>query len=294
MTEADLAGAVLDGRYRLTRQIASGGMGAIYEGEHLAIGKDVAVKVLCPDRARDAPSLRRFRREAAITRSLSSPHIVHIFDVGRDPELGFYMVMERLEGENLASRLERKGRLLRVDACEIAHQAASGLERAHAAKILHRDLKPSNLFLVNTADKACLVKVLDFGVAKMFGGASLPDESLSAVTRSGFTVGTPQYMSPEQAVGFDSLDERADVYALGAVLFETLVGVPSVPDCGSCSETLKELLRSPAPRLCAYLRDVDPRLDSLVAEMLCIERTDRPRTMREVRVRLGEILGLSD
>jgi eukaryotic-like serine/threonine-protein kinase len=292
LTDSNLAGVVLDGRYRLTRRIASGGMGAIYEGEHLANREDVAIKVLGGEQAREGRALRRFRRECAITRSLSSPHIVRVLDVGSDPDHGFFMVMERLEGENLATRLELEGRLPGTEACEIAHQAALGLEEAHAAKILHRDLKPSNLFLVKTCDGAQVAKILDFGVAKAFAGVVLPEESPSTVTRAGFTVGTPQYMSPEQAVGFDDLDERADIYALGAVLFETLVGLPCMQDCGSCGETLRALLRTPAPRLCTRLRDVDPRLDDLVAQMLRIERTERPRTMREVRVRLGEILSL--
>ncbi len=286
----DSSGMLLGKRYLLRRRIAEGGMGAIYEAEHLAMNKRVAIKVIHSDGATGPDVTRRFEQEATITSNLSDPHIVRVFDAGHDPQHGFFMVMEMLEGEDLAARLRVGGALRPLDACEIVYQAARGLEQAHAAKVIHRDLKPSNIFLVRTRGDGLFAKVLDFGVAKATGG----DGRSLVLTRVGATVGTPQYMSPEQAAGLDNVDERTDLYSLGAVLYKAIVGEPVVPAFRSFGRMVVHIATVTAPRVAERRKEIDPRIDRLVAEMTCRDRDARISSMREVRRRLGEILAKKD
>jgi serine/threonine-protein kinase len=289
-TDGEATGALVGKRYRLLRRIAKGGMGAIYEAEHAAIGKRVAIKLITSTADPNSEVARRFQQEATITSNLSNPHIVRVFDAGHDARYGFFMVMEMLHGEDLSTRIHSQSRLLPRDACEIVYQAARGLEKAHQAKIIHRDLKPSNVFLVDTGDGEFFVKVLDFGIAK-----AMDERERSHVhTRVGSTVGTPQYMSPEQAAGLDVLDERTDVFSLGSVLYEALVGEPSVPALGNYNQLVIRIATVSAPRVSVKCPDIDPRIDAVVADMMRRDRDARISSMREVRHRLGEILGKRD
>src|SRR4051812_2156202 len=207
-----VVGSVVAGRYRLTRLIGEGGMGAVYEAEHVEIGKRVAIKLVRSIHARHGEIAERFRREARSASAIESDHIVQVFDAGSDPELGLFMVMELLRGEDLGTLLTRTGRVDPETACSVVLQAASALEKAHAASIVHRDLKPANIYLVKREDNTAMVKLVDFGIAKI-----VRDETAaggSSLTRMGSAIGTPNYMSPEQAQGLNTLDYRTDIYSL--------------------------------------------------------------------------------
>jgi serine/threonine-protein kinase len=263
-------------------------MGSVYEGEHSATGRLVAIKLVHLKSPASTELEERFEREARIASNVQSKHIVQVFDAGRDDELGPFMVMELLRGEDLEARLARLGALPPRMACEIAFQAARGLEKAHAANVAHRDLKPGNIFLVDSDEEDFLVKVLDFGIAKLWG----EDSELSAkLTREGSTLGTPQYMSPEQARGRTDIDARTDVYSLGSVLYEMIVGRSHVPELANYNQLVIHIATEPAPRLSSSVPDIDPRIDLLVADMLIGDRRDRIQTMRMVRERISSILG---
>jgi serine/threonine protein kinase len=217
-----MIGTTIAGKYLVKRRIGSGGMGAVYEGEHVEIGKRVAIKVIEHEHARSAELAARFRREARAASAVESEHIVQVFDVGQDDAVGLYMVMELLVGEDLSSRLEKGGGKIPVDeAVTIATQAARALGKAHAAGVVHRDLKPANLFLTTREDGSVSVKILDFGISKLVRPEH--DAKSSTLTREGSVMGTPMYMSPEQAQGLP-VDARSDVWSLASVLYEALAG----------------------------------------------------------------------
>jgi serine/threonine protein kinase len=284
---ASATGRVLGGRYRVGEIIRSGGMGSVYEGEHTATGRQVALK-LVHLRAPVRPEIEdRFEREARIASNIQSKHIVQVFDAGRDEVLGPFIAMELLRGEDLEERLTRTGALPSRVACEVAYQAARGLEKAHASNIAHRDLKPGNIFLVDSDEEDFLVKVLDFGIAKLVGEI----EASAKLTRAGTTLGTPQYMSPEQARGQEDIDARTDIYSLGAVLFEAIVGRSHVPELANYNQLVIHIATEVAPRISSVVPEIDPRIDRLVADMLVSDRRDRLQTMRMVKERLAAILG---
>lgn len=219
-------GAIVGAKYRLEREVARGGMGSVWQARHLQLDAPVAIKfmdhaLIASDAARE-----RFVREAKAAAQIQSPHVVHISDYGVDFESP-YIVMELLSGEDLDTRLLR-GPMSLHDTEQLVVQAAKGLRRAHEAGIVHRDLKPSNLFLAGD-DEEWVVKIVDFGVAKAIGAApiammpQLPQRS-SEVTHTGMVLGSPQYMSPEQARGFKEVDYTADVWALGAIAFRAITG----------------------------------------------------------------------
>lgn len=210
-----LVGTTLDGRYRLVAHLASGGMGAIFRAEHVYMRKELALKVLRPDLSSLPDIAERFRREAEIAASLEHDNIVRVSDFGRSPEGWLFLAMELLEGESLFERLRRAGPLMPTEAVSVLVQMCRGLEAAHARGVVHRDLKPENIYL--TARPAGLVKILDFGIAK------LTDPQIASDTQAGMVVGTPEYLSPEQATG-SAVDGRADVYAVGLIGWRMLAG----------------------------------------------------------------------
>jgi serine/threonine-protein kinase len=279
-----VVGSVVAGRYRLTRLIGEGGMGAVYEAEHVEIGKRVAIKLVHSIHARHAEIAARFRREARSASAIESDHIVQVFDAGNDPELGLFMVMELLRGEDLGTLLARTGRLDQETACSVVLQAASALEKAHAASIVHRDLKPANIFLVQREDYTAMVKLVDFGIAKI-----VRDETAaggSGLTRMGSAIGTPNYMSPEQAQGLHTLDHRTDIYSLGAVLYEMVVGEPPYPEMPTYEQTILQILMRPVPRASALVPRLSPALDQLIDDMMKADPAQRVGRMREVRERI--------
>jgi serine/threonine-protein kinase len=211
------AGAVLDGRWRIETLLGIGGMGSVYRAEHVHVGRKAAVKVLHADLCKSPPERERFRREARVASRIRSPHVVEVLDFGEDAAGRPYLVMELLEGEPLRAVLDREGRLAPPRAVRLLRQLLDGLGAAHAEGIVHRDLKPENLWLSGTgADE--LLRVLDFGIAKwsdVRGDATR--------TQAGLVVGTPEYLSPEQAVGGE-VDRRADLYAAGILAYVMLTG----------------------------------------------------------------------
>jgi serine/threonine protein kinase len=284
-----LLGRLLAGRYRLQGILGEGGMAIVYEGEHVAIGKRVAIKLVQSLFANDDEIVSRFEREARSASAVESEHIVHVFDVGADPELGLFLVMELLQGEDLARVLARRRRLDPSFACGIVMQAALGLEKAHSAGIVHRDLKPANVFLVERDDGTTLVKLVDFGIAKVLREAHDARFSRKGITRRGTAIGTPQYMSPEQAQGLETVDQRTDVYSLGAVLFEAIAGLPYLEERATYEQTILQLITTPAARLSSVVPGIPHALDDLVAGMLEHDLDRRVADMRTVRDRLSAI-----
>jgi eukaryotic-like serine/threonine-protein kinase len=223
-------GCVIGGRYRIDAWIGQGGMGVVYRGEHLELGKRVAIKRLDPQIVSDPVSFERFRNEAVTVSRIESPHVVHVFDWGKADDGSPYLVMELLEGRNLRELFQDEGRLLAEQAAAVAGQILRALMRTHQAQIIHRDLKPENVFLCRYDTDDLFVKLLDFGISKRTNA----EPAQQNVTRRGVVVGTACYMSPEQARGDCALDARSDLYSVGAILYEALAG--HVPHHGRTNE----------------------------------------------------------
>lgn len=215
-------GQIISGKYKLLRLLGDGGMGAVYEAEHLGLGTRVAIKVLHADMAHRAGLNERFLQEARVSAQIRSPHVVTVTDVDRTPDGVAYLVMELLHGEPLSNVLRRESRLTPEIACKYTLQILEALEAAHALGVIHRDLKPDNVFVTFEGGRAVL-KLIDFGIAKLKReqGAAGTAKNL---TVAGMLMGTPEYMAPEQAYAADKVDVRADVYAVGAMLYEMLSG----------------------------------------------------------------------
>ncbi len=218
--EADLPGSIVAGRYRLARKLGQGGMGSVWQAENLSVGGSVAVKLMSPAIAGDRSAVDRFLREAKAAAALRSPHVVQTFDHGMHGDIP-YIAMEMLDGEALSSVIAREGKLAPQRTVRVMTQICRAVQRAHDAGIIHRDLKPDNVFLVANEDEE-IAKVLDFGIAKATDEAPL--SSLGAGTATGALLGTPFYMSPEQAQGVKQIDWRSDLWALGVITFECLCG----------------------------------------------------------------------
>jgi serine/threonine-protein kinase len=252
---ASLVGRTLAGKYLLKRMLGEGGMGAVFEGVHTEIGKRVAVKLITNEGDASSDVAARFKREAQAANAARSDHLVEVFDVGRDPKLGLYMVLEFLEGEDLETRLAREGKLDVGLAVNIALQVSRGLAKAHAAGVVHRDLKPANIFLTRREDGSLLAKVVDFGISKFVNEERLktswrpPAMEKKKLTRVGGVIGTPQYMSPEQARGLPNVSHRSDVWSLAAVLYESLAGRPAYEEQESYEDMLIAIVTTDPPPL---------------------------------------------
>jgi serine/threonine-protein kinase len=212
-------GTVLAGKYALTSKLGQGGMGSVWRAEHVQLRSPVAIKLIDEQIAQNPEALARFMREAQSAALLRSPHVVQILDFGADQGVP-YIAMELLEGESLAARLVRSGRLSPAETAHVLTHVARAVSKAHESGIVHRDLKPDNIFLVQN-DEEEVAKVLDFGIAKASTGFGA---TTGSATRTGAVLGTPYYMSPEQAEGNKLVDHRADLWALGVIAFECLLG----------------------------------------------------------------------
>jgi serine/threonine protein kinase len=220
-------GELLDGKYQITRELGRGAMGVVYEALHMALGRRVAIKTLLQEVLADPQLGARFEREARAASAIGHPHIVDVFDLGRTSDGLLYMVMELLDGEPLVSILQKTPRLPIPLAVHLMVQVLSGLSAAHKNGIVHRDLKPDNIFVINSDDRLNFVKIVDFGISKVMQpqGSSPAATAKVAGTMVGAILGTPLYMSPEQAIGQVSLiDHHTDIYSAGVVLYEMLCG----------------------------------------------------------------------
>jgi serine/threonine-protein kinase len=218
-------------------------MGVVYEGRHLEIGKRLAIKLIHPQFCGSAQAVARFRREARAASAVESDYIVQIYDFGRDDSLGLYMVMEYLDGQDLEARLQRERWIDTRAAATIGLQVARGLARAHAAGIIHRDLKPANIFLSRRDDGTVHAKLLDFGISKLEIDRGAPDAAEPTLTAYGTTLGTPQYMSPEQCLGDVAVDARTDIWSLCAVLYEMIAGEPAISAAGGYIQMMRRIVR---------------------------------------------------
>lgn len=273
-----LVGKTLKGTYHLIRKLAEGGMGAVYQGEHVRLGRKVAVKLMLARYSTEPEVVARFRREAEIVGQLGHPHIVQVFDVDETEAGAPYLVMEYLEGETLAERLGRERRLPVSAAVELVSQIASALASTHEHGIVHRDMKPENVFLLRVSGEEVFPKVLDFGIGKMRGAAR--------ITVDRCPIGTPSYMAPEQVTSASSVDASADQFALAAMAFEMLSGEPAFPG-ETPDEILDAVLRCEPARLSAVAPWLGAAFDDVVARGLARDPAARFPSISQFAWALG-------
>jgi serine/threonine-protein kinase len=273
----DLTGTVLGGKYRIGRKIGSGGIGVVYAAEHVSLGHEVAVKVLRGAAARDGGEIARLRREAYIQVHVEHPNVVRVLDLDQMPDGSIYVVMERLLGRALADKLARDGLLAPGNAITVFTHVCRALDAAHRKGVVHRDLKPGNIFLCDDG----VAKVLDFGMSKLATAESL--------TQTGYTLGTPEYMAPEQCIGAQ-VEPRTDIYALGVMMYEALTGeLPIV------AQSRRELLDLHQRQIPVPLRERRPDLpipDALdAAVMKCLKKrlNERPKSASQLEQLLASI-----
>ncbi len=257
MSPIAVPGAVIAGRYRLESIVGKGGMGAVWSATHLGLHRVVAVKIISSDFARSHDLRARFDTEAKAAAKLQSRHVVQIYDNGELADGTPFIAMELLQGESLQTRLVHGGPVSLAETVQVVSQVARALGRAHAAGIVHRDIKPDNIFLAQSEeDGGIVVKVLDFGVAKF----SIADETQST-TRTGALVGTPLFMSPEQARGLKTIDGRTDLYSLGLVAYTMLTGRQAFTG-ESFGDLLLQICTRSLPSLVTYRPDVPPAVEA--------------------------------
>jgi serine/threonine-protein kinase len=279
---------LLNGTYRLERILAEGGMGVVYEAQHLRLPRRFAVKVMARPRDARIPdaqwstALMRFRREAEIAASLSHPHIVEVVDFQVSDGGSPYLVMELLTGEDLADRLRARGRLPAVAALRIISEVAEALDCAHQRGVVHRDIKPSNIFLTRVGVRDDFVKVLDFGVSKLIDSSTLTQERAM--------VGTPLYMSPEQAVGSQDLTAQSDLFSLASIAYEMLTGRRAFGG-SSIPSILYQIVHGPTPTLAGKAPGLNETVDRVFARALAKRRSERFPRATEFAAALAEALG---
>src|SRR5262245_11938339 len=285
---AELVGVTLSGRYLVTRKVGQGGMGAVYEATHTLIGKRVAVKVLLEKYARREAIVQRLEQEARLASSCQNEHIIDITDFGTTEDGRTFVVMEYLEGESLSECLARETRLPEQRILRIISQAASALAAAHAKGIVHRDIKPENLFLLRRKDQD-FVKVVDFGISKSLRASDEAEEQ-PRLTQTGMVLGTPLYMSSEQARGDDELDARVDIYALGVIMYEASTG--RVPFVGNnYLSVISQVLNEDAKPPREIRPELSEELEAIVLRAMETERGGRYASASEV---LADVTGLLD
>lgn len=273
-----LIGKSIGGRYLVRSLLGEGGMGTVYEAEHIALGRSVAVKVLHSAQALKKEAIRRFEQEARAAGAIGHPNICGVTDLGALDDGSPYMVMERLVGETLADRVASERGLPFEDVIDILVQVLSGLVAAHEQRIVHRDIKPENVFLTARVGCPPLVKLLDFGVSKMMGDspAGSRKEDLT-LTRTGMVMGTPYYMAPEQARGERDVDARVDLYACGVIMYESLTG--KRPFTAANYNALLMQILSGTPRSARDLRPALPvAYGAVIDKAMARKREDRYAT----------------
>lgn len=267
MVEAEVeAGQLLAGKYLVERVIGRGGMGAVVVAVHQRLNERVAIKVLSKV---NEDAVLRFQREARVAARIRSEHVAHVMDMGELESGAPYIVMEYLEGEDLAALLKQNGRLAVEEAVDFLLQACVALADAHLLGVIHRDLKPANLFCARRSDGKRVIKVLDFGISKLTDAAAPADLDGTPITLTATTMGTPLYMSPEQMRSAKSVDVRSDIWSLGIILFELLAGEP--PFRGeSFADVAVNVASKPLPALSSYRSDLPRGLEWVVRR--CLEK----------------------
>jgi len=278
-------GQVLEGKYTILRQIGGGGMGMVYEAEHIALNVRVAVKVLHPTEADDPNVLARFKSEARSAAGIRHRNVVEVTDFGLTPDRRPFFVMEYLNGESLADRLDKRKALSEREAVEILDQILCGLSAAHKKGIIHRDLKPENVWLAQSEDGAETVKILDFGIAKIVGNAltkrlETQDLEVRPQTQRGVVLGTPGYMAPESITVGGSADARSDLFAVGVLLYEMIVG--RRPFNGvTVHEIMLATATAPVPQPSAIVPDISVPMERLILTSLAKSPEDRFQSAEE-------------
>lgn len=284
-------GTVLEGKFRLTREIGRGGMAAVYEAENIDIGKRVAVKILAAELITSRVVRERFIREARAAAAIRSPHICDVYDSGMYEDRPF-LVMELLEGESLYDMMTRVRQLDVQVLVRIITQSARGLAKAHESNVVHRDLKPENIFLTQDEDGKLLAKILDFGLAKFYEQTG-PDAASVRLTREGALFGTPAYMSPEQAKGQGEVDHRADLWALGCIVYECLTGQTVWNVEQGVAMILAQIASAPLPRPGKLRPDLPATFDAWFERALDRDPNKRFQSAREFSETLSEALSAS-
>jgi serine/threonine-protein kinase len=279
-------GSVIDGRYRVDALLGSGGMGRVYRAEHTSLGRVVAIKVLHADLGRNKEATGRFQREAIASGRLDHPNIVSVSDFGVLEDGSLYLVMEALEGEPLGSRLAMHGPIPWREAIDITRGVLAGLRHAHDRGVVHRDIKPDNIFLA-TKDGEPIVKILDFGIAKLYAGTG--DDP--AQTRAGLTVGTPAYLSPEQAVG-GAITPVSDLYSTTIVLYEMLAGRTPFADKDPMTMLTAHVGKEPPPlHVVAPQLQLPPGLEDVVRRGLAKIAAERISSASDYIAMLDGVAG---
>jgi len=276
-TPGDLTGTVLGGKYRIGRKIGSGGIGVVYAAEHVTLGHEVAVKVLRGAAARDGSEIARLRREAYIQVHVEHPNVVRVLDLDQMPDGSIYVIMERLVGRSLADKLARDGLLAPGYAIPVYVDVCRALHAAHKKGVIHRDLKPGNIFLCDDG----VAKVLDFGMSKLATAESL--------TQTGYTLGTPEYMAPEQCIGAQ-VEPRTDIYALGVLMYESLTG--ELPIVAQNRRELLDLHQRQIPTPMRQRRPdlpIPEELDAAIVKCLKKRLNERPRSAADLEQMLALI-----
>jgi serine/threonine-protein kinase len=272
-------GSIVGDTYEIDAKLGAGAMGEVYAARHMKLGKRVAIKVIRSRLSEDDAAIERFAMEARTLAQIQHPAIVAVEHVGELADGRAYFVMEYLRGESLLERLAR-GRIPLAEALRILDQMARGLEAAHAQGVIHRDLKPENTFLVHMPGEPPIVKLVDFGLAKLAADVDNVDRRAER-TQSGVAIGTPMYMSPEQARGPD-VDQRSDVYALGCVAYELLLGSTPFPHARTAPELYAAHLHESPPLPRSIWPEIPPQLDLALFAMLAKDPAHRP-TLAQVR-----------
>ena len=274
--------ALFAGRYRIDSVLGTGAMGVVYAATHLELGLPLALKIIHPSLMCSPEARGRFCIEARAGAALRSPHTLRVYDAGQLGSAECYIVMERLEGQNLEELTRARGPLPVAVAVNYVLQACAGLAEAHRIGLVHRDIKPENLFLAHYADSEPVIKVMDFGVARWRGRDA---RGSSRLTGPRTNVGSPCYQSPEQMQNAADVDERADIWALGLVLYELLTG-----ECPFEGETIAEtcwrILQGPRPSFARARPDVESGLEIVFQRCIALNRQDRYRSMKQLAAAL--------
>jgi len=285
-----LVGALLQDRYRVIRKLGAGGMGVVYEGEHVRIRKRVAIKCLHAQFAKNRDVLARFHREALAATAIGNEHIVEVTDLDQLANGTVFLVLEYLDGRDLGHDFDERGRLPVARAVHIVSQMCEALAIAHDKGIIHRDIKPDNVFLVTRGGDPDFVKILDFGISKF---RDIEEEGAHGVTDTGSMLGTPLYMAPEQFSDTKTVDRRADIYAIGGILFHALTGRTAYRG-KTLSALIGEVMHGAPPDLRAHRPDLPEELARVVHRMLARKLEERFDDCDAVRIALRPFAGFSE